>query len=34
MLQKVMECMNGIILPVDPVFGEPIEKVKWLAGGQ
>ncbi|TKY47720.1 restin-like [Spatholobus suberectus] len=32
MLQKVMECIDGIILPVDPVFDEPIEKVKWLAG--
>nr|KYP75725.1 hypothetical protein KK1_019925 [Cajanus cajan] len=32
MLQKVMECIDGIVLPVDPVFDEPIEKVKWLAG--
>jgi len=32
MLQKVMECIDGIILPVEPVFDEPIEKVKWLAG--
>ncbi|KAK2443517.1 myosin-11 [Trifolium repens] len=32
MLQRVMECIDGIVLPVDPVFGEPIEKVKWLAG--
>ncbi|WJX39594.1 hypothetical protein P8452_27117 [Trifolium repens] len=31
MLQRVMECIDGIVLPVDPVFGEPIEKVKWLA---
>ncbi|KAL2332705.1 hypothetical protein Fmac_013918 [Flemingia macrophylla] len=31
MLQKVMECIDGIILPVDPVFDEPIEKVKWFA---
>ncbi|XP_027336630.1 myosin-10 isoform X2 [Abrus precatorius] len=32
MLQRVMECIDGIILPVDPVFDEPIEKVKWLGG--
>ncbi|QCE13130.1 hypothetical protein DEO72_LG11g123 [Vigna unguiculata] len=32
MLQKVMECIDGIILPVEAVFDEPIEKVKWLAG--
>ncbi|ESW35703.1 hypothetical protein PHAVU_001G257700 [Phaseolus vulgaris] len=32
MLQKVMQCIDGIILPVEPVFDEPIEKVKWLAG--
>lgn len=32
MLQRVMECIDGIVLPADPVFGEPIEKVKWLAG--
>ncbi|GAU16676.1 hypothetical protein TSUD_326260 [Trifolium subterraneum] len=32
MLQRVMECIDGIVLPVDPVFGEPIDKVKWLAG--
>ena len=32
MLQRVMECIDGIALPVDPVFGEPMEKVKWLAG--
>ncbi|XP_047181077.1 trans-Golgi network-localized SYP41-interacting protein 1 isoform X2 [Vigna umbellata] len=30
-LQKVMECIDGIILPVEPAFDEPIEKVKWLA---
>ncbi|KAH1160678.1 hypothetical protein GLYMA_11G246000v4 [Glycine max] len=32
MLQKVMECIDGVALPVAPVFDEPIEKVKWLAG--
>ncbi|CAJ1853307.1 unnamed protein product [Sphenostylis stenocarpa] len=33
MLQKVMECIDGItLLVVEPVFDEPIEKVKWLAG--
>ncbi|KAF1864379.1 hypothetical protein Lal_00022037 [Lupinus albus] len=32
MLQRVVECVDGIVLPADPVFGEPIEKVKWLAG--
>ncbi|XP_058787045.1 trans-Golgi network-localized SYP41-interacting protein 1 [Vicia villosa] len=32
MLQRVMECIDGIVLPDDPVFGEPIDKVKWLAG--
>ncbi|RZB50107.1 myosin-11-like isoform X2 [Glycine soja] len=32
MLQKVMECIDGVALPVVPVFDEPIEKVKWLAG--
>ncbi|XP_014493879.1 myosin-11 [Vigna radiata var. radiata] len=31
MLQKVMKCIDGIILPVEPAFDEPIEKVKWLA---
>ncbi|KAG2372027.1 uncharacterized protein HKW66_Vig0241480 [Vigna angularis] len=31
MLQKVMECIDGIILPIEPAFDEPIEKVKWLA---
>ncbi|XP_004502344.1 trans-Golgi network-localized SYP41-interacting protein 1 isoform X2 [Cicer arietinum] len=31
-IQRVMECIDGIVLPVDPVFREPIEKVKWLAG--
>ncbi|OIW14647.1 hypothetical protein TanjilG_32989 [Lupinus angustifolius] len=32
MLQRVVECVDGIVLPSDPVFGEPVEKVKWLAG--
>ncbi|KAK7306206.1 hypothetical protein VNO77_44132 [Canavalia gladiata] len=32
MLHRVMECIDGIVLPADPVFDEPIEKVKWLAG--
>ncbi|KAJ1422658.1 hypothetical protein SESBI_12848 [Sesbania bispinosa] len=32
MLQRVMESIDNIVLPVDPVFDEPIEKVKWLAG--
>ncbi|CAI8598130.1 unnamed protein product [Vicia faba] len=32
MLQRVMECIDGIVLPDDSVFGEPIDKVKWLAG--
>ncbi|BAT81786.1 hypothetical protein VIGAN_03165400 [Vigna angularis var. angularis] len=25
-----MECIDGIILPIEPAFVEPIEKVKWL----
>ncbi|XP_061369987.1 trans-Golgi network-localized SYP41-interacting protein 1 isoform X2 [Gastrolobium bilobum] len=32
MLQRVIECIDGIILPVDLDFGEPMEKVKWLVG--
>ncbi|XP_043723243.1 putative leucine-rich repeat-containing protein DDB_G0290503 isoform X2 [Telopea speciosissima] len=30
-LQGVIECMHGIVLPVDAAFEEPVEKVKWLA---
>ncbi|KAL1289882.1 golgin subfamily B member 1 isoform X1 [Arachis ipaensis] len=32
MLQRVMEYIDGIALSVDPVFDEPVEKVKWFAG--
>ncbi|KAF8408364.1 hypothetical protein HHK36_007513 [Tetracentron sinense] len=31
MLQKVFESIEGIVLPVDAVFEQPVEKVKWLA---
>ncbi|KAI4343352.1 hypothetical protein L6164_010713 [Bauhinia variegata] len=31
MLQRVIESIDGIVLPVDSVFEEPVEKVKWLA---
>lgn len=31
MLRKVMESIERIVLPVDSVFEEPIEKVNWLA---
>ncbi|KAJ4960888.1 hypothetical protein NE237_020798 [Protea cynaroides] len=31
MLQRVIESMDGIVLPVDAAFEEPVEKVKWLA---
>ncbi|PON42343.1 TGN-related, localized SYP41 interacting protein [Parasponia andersonii] len=32
LLQRVIESIDGIILPVDSVFDEPVEKVNWLAG--
>ncbi|PON91427.1 TGN-related, localized SYP41 interacting protein [Trema orientale] len=32
MLQRVIESIDGIVLPVDSVFDEPVEMVNWLAG--
>ncbi|KAJ8548324.1 hypothetical protein K7X08_030793 [Anisodus acutangulus] len=32
MLQKVIESLDGIVLPADLGFQDPIEKVKWLSG--
>ncbi|KDP26727.1 hypothetical protein JCGZ_17885 [Jatropha curcas] len=32
MLQKVIESIDQIVLPVDSVFEEPVEKVNWLKG--
>nr|XP_008368261.2 golgin subfamily B member 1-like isoform X2 [Malus domestica] len=32
MLQRVIESLDGIDLPVDPVFEEPVGKVKFIAG--
>ncbi|KAK4429747.1 hypothetical protein Salat_1275300 [Sesamum alatum] len=32
MLQRVMESIEGITTPNDVSFGEPVEKVKWIAG--
>ncbi|KAF8018531.1 hypothetical protein BT93_H3418 [Corymbia citriodora subsp. variegata] len=32
MLQRVIESIEGIYIPADTVFEEPVEKVKWLAG--
>ncbi|XP_062110542.1 trans-Golgi network-localized SYP41-interacting protein 1 [Humulus lupulus] len=32
MLQKVIESVDGIVLPVDSVFDEPVEKVNFLEG--
>lgn len=31
MLQKVIESIDGIVLPINIVFEEPIAKVKWIA---
>ncbi|KAJ9176261.1 hypothetical protein P3X46_011596 [Hevea brasiliensis] len=31
-LQRVIESVDRIVLPVDSVFEEPVEKVNWLAG--
>lgn len=32
MLQKVIELLDGIVLPADLGFQDPIEKVKWISG--
>lgn len=32
MLQKVIESLDGIVLPADLGFQDPIEKVKWISG--
>ncbi|KAK9276127.1 hypothetical protein L1049_005658 [Liquidambar formosana] len=32
MLQRLIESIDGIVLPVDSVFEEPVEKLKWLVG--
>lgn len=32
MLQRVIESVDQIVLPVNSVFKEPVEKVNWLAG--
>lgn len=32
LLQKVIESVDRIILPVDSTFEEPVEKVNWIAG--
>ncbi|KAL0385422.1 UNVERIFIED_CONTAM: hypothetical protein Sradi_2936500 [Sesamum radiatum] len=32
MLQRVMESIEGITTPNDLSFGEPVDKVKWIAG--
>ncbi|XP_015894523.3 trans-Golgi network-localized SYP41-interacting protein 1 isoform X2 [Ziziphus jujuba] len=32
MLQRVIQSIDEINLPVDSVFGEPVSKVKWIAG--
>lgn len=32
MLQRVIGSIDEIVLPVDSVFDEPVEKVNWLAG--
>ncbi|KAL0364262.1 UNVERIFIED_CONTAM: hypothetical protein Sangu_0523800 [Sesamum angustifolium] len=32
MLQRVMESIEGITTPHDLSFGEPVDKVKWIAG--
>ncbi|XP_059633606.1 trans-Golgi network-localized SYP41-interacting protein 1 isoform X2 [Cornus florida] len=31
MLQRVIESIEGIVLPVDSIFEEPVEKVQWIA---
>ncbi len=31
-LQKVVESIDGIVLPVDAVFEDPVGKVNWLSG--
>ncbi|KAM7269338.1 hypothetical protein ACFE04_024835 [Oxalis oulophora] len=32
MLQKIVESIDGIVLPVDLVFEKPVEKINWFAG--
>lgn len=32
MLQRVVECVDHIVLPIDLVFEEPVEKLNWIAG--
>ncbi|XP_068332278.1 trans-Golgi network-localized SYP41-interacting protein 1-like [Pyrus communis] len=32
MLQRVIECIDGIALPVDSIFEEPVGKVNFIAG--
>ncbi|KAG6654866.1 myosin heavy chain, non-muscle [Carya illinoinensis] len=32
LLQRVVECIDGIVLPNESVFEGPVEKVIWLAG--
>ncbi|KAJ0095780.1 hypothetical protein Patl1_16827 [Pistacia atlantica] len=32
MLQRVIESVDHIVLPIDSVFEEPVEKVNWIAG--
>ncbi|KAM6589501.1 hypothetical protein CsatA_012106 [Cannabis sativa] len=31
-LQRIIESIDGIVLPVDLVFDEPVDKVNWLSG--
>ncbi|XP_057508982.1 trans-Golgi network-localized SYP41-interacting protein 1-like isoform X1 [Actinidia eriantha] len=32
MLQRVIESIDSIVLPIDSTFEEPVEKVQWIAG--
>ncbi|GFZ00025.1 TGN-related, localized SYP41 interacting protein [Actinidia rufa] len=32
MLQRVIESIHSIVLPIDSTFEEPVEKVQWIAG--
>ncbi|KAL7261253.1 hypothetical protein ACSBR1_006819 [Camellia fascicularis] len=32
MLQRVVESIDGIVLPIDSTFKEPVEKVQWFVG--
>ncbi|KAG5520725.1 hypothetical protein RHGRI_033338 [Rhododendron griersonianum] len=32
LLQRVMESIDGIVLPIDSTFEEPAQKLQWLAG--